>query len=177
MIDNKPDIVEIISRYTSLRGSGSQLSGICPLHEDRSPSLSVNVERQVFKCHGCGEGGDVIRFIERLKGMSFLEACASLGMRKEDRQASQKREKPTQDEERLTEILKQWRYDINCAIQAKLRENFQQQGLASYHGDKEQLRRLLREWDILVGWHDSLWTVDGLAEMWASSEAIERIVL
>ena len=65
-----------------------EVCGLCPLHRDSRPSFYVNRRKDVFYCHGCGQGGDVIRLVELLHGMDFRAALATLGgagEEKEDR--------------------------------------------------------------------------------------------
>ena len=57
------DIVALISRKTDLRRVGSRWTGLCPFHEERTPSFSVDAERGLYHCFGCGLGGDAIRFV------------------------------------------------------------------------------------------------------------------
>ncbi len=73
-------IAEVIAAHgVKLRPGGGRLSGRCPFHEDRSPSLVVYPETRSFYCFGCGAGGDVIDFIRRTDGIGFREALARLG--------------------------------------------------------------------------------------------------
>lgn len=64
-----------------LHRAGRELSGKCPFHEDSSPSFTVNPDKQLFHCHGCGAGGDVIAFEQRIRGLSFQDALQSLAER------------------------------------------------------------------------------------------------
>ena len=74
------DIVTVIGQYTQLRKSGHRYSGICPLHDDRGPSLIVNADKQTWHCFGaCNRGGDVIDFIMAANGCDFKQAAAALG--------------------------------------------------------------------------------------------------
>lgn len=73
------DIVQVASRYTELKKSGRRLRGLCPLHNERTPSFFVDPERQCFKCFGCNAGGDVIKLIQLRENVSFHEACSLLG--------------------------------------------------------------------------------------------------
>ncbi len=57
-IRDRIDMVDLVSRYVSLRRAGRNLKGLCPFHEEKSPSFNVNPERKGYKCFGCGEGGD-----------------------------------------------------------------------------------------------------------------------
>jgi len=73
------DIVEIVSRYVALnKRTGSNLFGLCPFHNEKSPSFSVRPDRQMFHCFGCGKGGGVIRFIMDIENLDFLDAVRFL---------------------------------------------------------------------------------------------------
>lgn len=74
-------IVELISPYTDLRRSGTAYMGLCPFHEERSPSFSVDPQKGVYHCFGCGVGGDAIKFVEEKEGLAFPEAVESLAER------------------------------------------------------------------------------------------------
>lgn len=74
-IKNKLDISNVVGRYVpSLKKSGHNHFGLCPFHSEKTPSFSVNSELRLFKCFGCGEGGDVIRFLEKVEGLDFPRA-------------------------------------------------------------------------------------------------------
>lgn len=75
------DIVEVIADYVLLKKRGSNFTGLCPFHSEKSPSFNVNPSLNIFKCFGCGEGGDVFTFIERTEGLSFPEAVRLLADR------------------------------------------------------------------------------------------------
>jgi DNA primase len=74
-------IVDVISGYTSLRKRGITYSGLCPFHQEKTPSFSVNADKGLYYCFGCGEGGDVVRFMERMENLSFTEVIEQLGER------------------------------------------------------------------------------------------------
>ena len=78
-IKNKVDIVEVISEYIALTPKGKNYFGICPFHEDHSPSMSVNKEKQIYKCFSCGASGNVFTFVMNYENISFLEAVKLLG--------------------------------------------------------------------------------------------------
>ncbi len=77
-IRSRISIVEVISVYVSLRKAGKNYTGLCPFHEEKTPSFSVNDERGFFHCFGCGEGGNAFTFLCRLEGISFPEAVKRL---------------------------------------------------------------------------------------------------
>lgn len=68
------DIVQIISDYVNLKQSGKNFLGLCPFHSEKTPSFTVNPEKKLFKCFGCGEGGTVFNFIMKQESMDFVEA-------------------------------------------------------------------------------------------------------
>ena len=68
------DIVRVVSDYVSLRGSGKNLTGLCPFHSEKTPSFSVSPEKQIFHCFGCGEGGDVFQFVKLIEQVTFPES-------------------------------------------------------------------------------------------------------
>ena len=81
MMLNKPDIIEAVSNEgIGLRQRGKSYWGRCPLHEDNTPSFKVDPDKQLFYCFGCGEGGDVIKLVQKLKGYSFKDALTYLGI-------------------------------------------------------------------------------------------------
>src|SRR3990172_3281766 len=80
-VKSKVDLVEVISAYLPLKRAGRNLSGLCPFHSEKTPSFMVSPERQAFKCFGCGEGGDVFTFLEKIEGWDFREALEELAKR------------------------------------------------------------------------------------------------
>ncbi|SDK39302.1 DNA primase [Natronincola ferrireducens] len=80
-VKDKTDIVSVISQYVDLKASGTSYKALCPFHNEKTPSFMVNGEKQVFKCFGCGEGGDVIGFIMKRENLDFVEAVKLLAQR------------------------------------------------------------------------------------------------
>jgi len=80
-IKAKIDIVDFTRQYLTLKKAGINFSATCPFHSEKTPSFMVSAERQTFKCFGCGEGGDVITFFQKMEGLSFPEALKILGER------------------------------------------------------------------------------------------------
>lgn len=102
-------IVELIGEKTDLRRVGSQFQGLCPFHDERSPSFGVNPDKGVYYCFGCGAKGDQIGFVQETEGLDFVEAIEWLGDRyrielkreDEDPEAEQRR----RQQERLLALL------------------------------------------------------------------------
>ena len=73
-IQQASDIIQIISEHVHLKQSGRNFTGLCPFHSEKTPSFTVNPEKKLFKCFGCGEGGTVFQFIMKQEGVDFVEA-------------------------------------------------------------------------------------------------------
>ena len=80
-VRQRSDIVEIIGAHVRLRRAGRNFVGLCPFHNEKTPSFSVNPERGFFHCFGCGAGGTVFNFLMKVEGLSFPEAIRSLATR------------------------------------------------------------------------------------------------
>ena len=77
-VKHAADIVEIVSESVMLKKAGRNYMGLCPFHSEKTPSFSVNAEKQIYHCFGCGVGGDVISFVMENEGVSFTEAVRTL---------------------------------------------------------------------------------------------------
>jgi len=75
------DVVDVIGSYFPLKRSGPVYKALCPFHQERTPSFSVNPQRQIFKCFGCGAGGNVIRFVMTYENLDFVGAAKKLAER------------------------------------------------------------------------------------------------
>ena len=98
------DIVEVVSAHTDLRRQGARWVGLCPFHEERTPSFSVDPQEKLYHCFGCGVGGDTIKFVQEKEGLGFAEAVELLADRygvelereREDPQAEERRQQRRQ---------------------------------------------------------------------------------
>lgn len=77
-IKNRLDIVDQISKYVELKPTGKNYSGLCPFHNEKTPSFIVSPELQRYKCFGCGEAGDLFNFIQKIENIDFPEALEKL---------------------------------------------------------------------------------------------------
>jgi CHC2 zinc finger len=75
------DIVQIVGEVVELKAYGDRHKGLCPIHGDKTPSLSVSAERKLWYCFGCGEGGDAISFVQAHQSISFVKAVKYLAER------------------------------------------------------------------------------------------------
>ena len=102
------DIIDIISQYTALKRKGRNYFACCPFHNEKTPSFSVSPDKQIFKCFGCGVGGDVVHFLMKIENITFPEAVQELAARAHI-------QLPTSDDpaENAREILKSKVYKVN----------------------------------------------------------------
>ncbi len=149
------DMAELVGAKTELKRSGQQLMGLCPFHDERSPSFSVDPDRKVFHCFGCGEGGDLFKFVQLTEGLNFRESVETLSDRygvqmeltEEDPQAAQRREK----RDRLLELLER-----TAAFYVRnLWESPEAEGPRQYLAGRGLDEQLLREFR--VGYAPSKW--------------------
>ncbi len=80
-IKHTADIVDIVSESVRLKKTGRNYVGLCPFHSEKTPSFTVSADKQIFHCFGCGEGGDVFRFVMKHQGLDFTEAVVTLARR------------------------------------------------------------------------------------------------
>jgi DNA primase len=80
-VKDENDIVEVISESVKLKRSGKNYMGLCPFHNEKTPSFSVSQDRQIYKCFGCGEAGNVITFIMKTRNLNFPESVKLLADR------------------------------------------------------------------------------------------------
>ena len=72
-VQSANEIVNVISSYVNLQQKGNSYFGLCPFHNEKTPSFVVTADKQIFKCFGCGEGGDVFTFLMKINNQSFIQ--------------------------------------------------------------------------------------------------------
>ena len=80
-IRDAADIVDVVSEHVQLAKKGRNFFGLCPFHEEKSPSFSVNPDRQIYYCFGCGVGGNIFKFVQEGDRVTFVEAVKFLAER------------------------------------------------------------------------------------------------
>ena len=80
-IKTKNDILDVVSEYIELTPKGNRLMSLCPFHNDKTPSFTVYPEKGFFYCFGCGTGGDIIEFIQRIEKIDYISAVKLLAER------------------------------------------------------------------------------------------------
>ncbi len=109
-IKNRLDIVDVISKFVVLKKSGHIYMGCCPFHNEKTPSFTVTPSRQIFKCFGCGEGGDVLSFLMKINKQTFPEVIQeqadALGIELPKAVSGEKAKEFKKEKERLLEAVK-----------------------------------------------------------------------
>src|SRR5579864_1444570 len=81
-VKQQADIVRIVGDYVRLKKSGAQnFSGLCPFHQEKTPSFSVHATRQFYHCFGCGVSGDVFSFVQKIENVTFPEAVRAVAQK------------------------------------------------------------------------------------------------
>jgi DNA primase len=103
------EILPLVEDYVRLRKSGGTYKGLCPFHQERTPSFTVSPARGTYKCFGCGEGGDAIAFVEKIEQVDFVGAIESLakrfGVELEYEEISPEAERERRRKDRLAQLL------------------------------------------------------------------------
>ena len=145
----------MISAHTDLRRQGARLVGLCPFHDERTPSFSVDPQEKLYHCFGCGVGGDVIKFVEEKEGLGFAEAVELLadryGVELEREQEDPRAEARRQQRRRLEQLL-----DRTAAYYANYLWESKEAGKArEYLAERGLGEQVLR--DFGVGFAPSAW--------------------
>jgi len=172
---NQLSIVEVIGHYTELKRVGTEYRGLCPFLSEKTPSFFVNEEKGVFHCHGCLEGGDAIRFIEKIEGLNFKDALTHLGV-----EGPPRRNREDQVVREEAQQIVTWALCIGDQIGEKLREIGQDQRLAQEFTDRKladwHRGVLQRQWTLLVTVDDDLADPQCLPELYEHRDIIEGLL-
>ncbi len=122
------DIVDVISGYVSLKRKGRNYFGLCPFHNEKSPSFAVSPDKQIFHCFGCNEGGNVFTFISKIENLGFVETVQMLAEK-----ANMNIVPIDNNQDMSKEILKSKVYKVN-----ELTAEFYHQNLYSSHSKVAQ---------------------------------------
>ena len=77
-VRSRADVVQVVGEFVNLKRAGTRFKGLCPFHNEKTPSFTVNQEQGFFHCFGCGEHGDAIGFLQKHNGLTFVEAVEQL---------------------------------------------------------------------------------------------------
>ena len=126
------DIVDVVSQYVTLKRQGTTYFGPCPFHREKTPSFAVTPDKQIYHCFGCGEGGNVIRFIMKVENIGFKEALEFLAERAKIPLPvdNYEEDKLSQDEIKWKEYHRNQMYEINKEAGRFFYQNIQKSNLA-----------------------------------------------
>jgi len=181
-VDTKPSIVEVVSEYTHLRRAGKEYVGLCPFHDEKTPSFFVNEDKGVFNCFGCNEHGDVFDFLMKKLGLDFKGVLDHLGV---DSGTIPKTKPRKSIERQAAEVITTWADEMSLKISARMREigrrsQTARTALGIEETDKDLLREEIeswgRQWAILEVMDDDLANPQLLPALWQQREAVEEIV-
>jgi DNA primase len=149
------DMVQLVSEKTDLRRVGTRWTGLCPFHDERTPSFSVNAEEKLYYCFGCGEGGDAFKFVQQTEALEFQEAVELLaersGVRVEREEDDPRAEQRRRRRERLHSLL-----DRAAGFYATyLRDSSEATPARKYLASRGLSEEVLREFR--VGYSPSAW--------------------
>ena len=152
------DIVAVVSDYVRLKKQGINYVGLCPFHTEKTPSFMVSGDKQIFRCFGCGEGGNVFSFIMKWEKMNFPEAVRFLANRagviipEEDNPEKSARMKIFNEAFEINELVKDfYRYILlNHKIAGDARDYLKRRGLSGETVDKFQIGFAPPSWDGLL---------------------------
>ena len=154
-VQDAANILEIIGEHVSLRRAGKNFLGLCPFHEEKTPSFSVSPSKGIFKCFGCGAGGSVFQFIMRKDRVNFPEAVESLAQRMGIPIA---RSQPSPTAQRKIDLaaVNSWAADVfrsnlqDQALGRSAREYLASRGLSPQIQEQFKLGLALPGWDGLI---------------------------
>jgi len=135
------DIVDVVSQYVNLKRQGTTFFGPCPFHREKTPSFAVTPDKQIYHCFGCGEGGNIIRFVMRAENIGFKEAIEFLAERAKITlpTTDYREEGLSQDEFKLREYHKNQMYEINKEAGRFFYSNIEKSNLAKEYIIKRKL--------------------------------------
>ena len=167
----KPDILDVIGAHVELRRCGKEFVGRCPFHHDKTPSFTVNESKQVFFCHGCNTGGDVIRFVELIEQTDFKGALKSLSIQND----SERPPSITESRKLAGRRAEVWANKQRATFNVMIADKLEERDLADGLGDFELAEAIDRELVLIRGFYDALEYPSGVAEMLALRVSIEAL--
>lgn len=147
-VRSKSDIVDVVSRYVKIQKKGSSYFGLCPFHNEKSPSFSVSGNKQMFYCFGCGAGGNVITFLMKYENYTFGEAVKSLaeraGVSLPEGDYSEEAKKKESRRNRLLEVNKEAAKYFYYQLRMKQGEK----GMAYFKNERRLSDETLQKWGL-----------------------------
>lgn len=155
LIKEKIDLAQLVQEYVPLKKAGIYYKAPCPFHREKTPSFMVNAEKQIWKCFGCGKGGDIFSFVQEMEGLDFVEALKLLAERAGVKIDSYRSEIDKSQKNRILEINQKAAYFfhhvlLEMSASAGAREYLQKRGLKKETIDQWQVGFIPDQWDLLT---------------------------
>lgn len=155
LIKDKIDIVDFIGEYVQLKPAGINHKGLCPFHNEKSPSFMASRERNSWHCFGCGKGGDIFTFVQEIEGMDFMEALKLLAGRAGVELSTKRSELESSEKNRLKDIMTdaaRFYHNVLTKIDSAkpAREYLLQRGLLPATVETWQIGYIPDQWDLLT---------------------------
>ncbi len=175
-IRDRTDIVQVIGEYVSLKRSGINHKGLCPFHQEKSPSFNVNAQKQFFHCFGCGKSGDVYSFLTEVEGKPFVEVARELarkaGIEIPEQPKSREQQERARVEEterarmiRLNELVANWfRAQLDAPVGEHARAYLAKRAIGGDIAEKFRVGYAPAGWEALTRFLESKKVPHELAE-------------
>lgn len=150
LIRERADMLEIVSRYVTLKRAGKNYLGSCPFHQDKTPSFTVNPDKKLFHCFGCNEGGDIFQFLMKIERIDFSEALTRLAAQT-GVPIRRERASPLQKLKELNDrVCLYFQTNLVSPAGQRAREYLKRRGFTKEIIEKFRLGYALPKWDDLV---------------------------
>lgn len=155
LIKEKIDLAQLVQEYVPLKKAGIYYKAPCPFHREKTPSFMVNAEKQIWKCFGCGKGGDIFSFVEEMEGLDFVEALKLLAERAGIKIDNYRSEIDKSQKNRILEINQKAAYFFHHVLlempaSKGAREYLENRGLKKETIDQWQIGFIPDQWDLLT---------------------------
>lgn len=148
------NIVDVIGRYVTLKKRGRNYLGLCPFHSEKTPSFTINPEKQIFHCFGCGTGGNVFTFLMRYENLSFVDVVKRLadetGIKIPVSQEVQRQQSESEQFFRANEVAENFYHQQLKQAPAMVQEYLQRRGISAETLAQFKLGYASGEWDGLL---------------------------
>ncbi|MDD5711155.1 MAG: DNA primase, partial [Smithellaceae bacterium] len=171
-IRSRVDIVSLVGDYVTLKKAGRNYLGLCPFHQEKTPSFTVNPVKQMFYCFGCGEGGNAVTFLMKASNMSFPEALRYLagktGVVIPERQMTAEEKKELSERERQLRVMQlatdHFAANLNSSAGLEARDYLKKRGLTADVAKEFRLGYAVDNWHALKSFLDARKVPAKLAE-------------
>lgn len=155
LIKEKIDLAQLVQEYVPLKKAGIYYKAPCPFHREKTPSFMVNAEKQIWKCFGCGKGGDIFSFVQEMEGLDFVEALKLLAERAGVKIDTYRNEIDKSQKNRILEINQKAAYFFHHVLlempaSKGAREYLENRGLKKETIDQWQVGFIPDQWDLLT---------------------------